>query len=557
MLTRLQVQDFALVDDLELEFGAGLTIFTGETGAGKSILIEALGLALGKRAESGMVRQHCKRADITALLDISDNEAALQWLQDHELEHDQECFLRRTISSEGRSRAYINGRPVPRQLLYELGLMLVDIHGQHEHQSLLRRDFQRQMLDGFARHPRLLSAMAESFQHLQQLKARLAEVEQLSAGHDDQSALLAYQVRELEALNLTAEELPALEAEHQRLANAETLISTISRSLQQLDEDEASLTTQLSRLLGDLEALQKNDTALGAITSTLAEAQVQLQEAAGDLRHHLDGLRLDPQRLQEIEQRFTTLHDLARKHHVRVEELPELAIRLAERLSRLENADQERRQLLKQIQEAEATCRRHGEALSKSRLSAALTLGKETTAHMRKLGLPDGEIVVQVRHLAEGRLTATGMDEVEFLVSTNPGQSPRPLNKVASGGELSRISLAIHVVTGRRGEIPTMIFDEVDVGIGGRIAEIVGQELRTLGTRCQVLCITHLPQVAAQGDHHLQVSKQSSKKATTVNIRVLDEEQRREELARMLGGVEITEQTRAHAGEMLARSQQA
>ena len=556
MLTRLQVHDFALVDDLELEFGAGLTIFTGETGAGKSILIEALGLALGKRAESGMVRQNCKRADITALFDVSGNEAALGWLREHELELDRECFLRRTISSEGRSRAYINGRPVPLQMLCGLGRRLVDIHGQHEQQSLLRRDFQRHALDNYARHPGLLNEMARAFQHLQQLKASLAEVEQACAGQDDQTALLAYQVNELETLGLTAEELPALEEEHRRLANAEALIATIGQGLQQLDEDEASITSRLARLLAALESMRDHDTALGAITGTLADALVQLQEAAGDLRHHLDGLRLDPQRLREIEQRLATLHDLARKHHVRVEELPELASRLAERLSRLENAGQERQQLLKQIQEAEEACRRHARALSESRAAAARALGGEITAHVRKLGLPDGEIIIQVRPLAEGRLNATGMDEVEFLVGTNPGQLPRPLNKVASGGELSRISLAIHVVTGQRGGIPTMIFDEVDVGIGGRVAEIVGQELRALSTCHQVLCITHLPQVAAQGTHHLLVSKQSSKQATTVSIRTLDGEQRHEEIARMLGGVEITEQTRAHAGEMLARAQE-
>ena len=557
MLTRLQVHDFALVDDLELEFGAGLTIFTGETGAGKSILIEALGLALGKRAESGMVRQNCKRADITAIFDVSGNEAALGWLREHELELDRECFLRRTISSEGRSRAYINGRPVPLQMLCGLGRRLVDIHGQHEQQSLLRRDFQRLALDNYARHPDLLNEMARAFQHLQQLKASLAEVEQACAGQDDQTALLAYQVNELEALGLTAEELPALEEEHRRLANAETLIATIGQGLQQLDEDEASITSRLARLLAALESMRDHDTALGAITGTLADALVQIQEAAGDLRHHLDGLRLDPQRLREIEQRLATLHDLARKHHVRVEELPELATRLAERLTRLENAGQERQKLLQQIQEAEEACRRHARTLSESRAAAARALGGEITAHVRKLGLPDGEIIIQVRPLAEGRLNAAGMDEVEFLVCTNPGLPPRPLNKVASGGELSRISLAIHVVTGQRGGIPTMIFDEVDVGIGGRVAEIVGQALRALSTCHQVLCITHLPQVAAQGTHHLLVSKQSSKRATTVSIRILDGERRHEEIARMLGGVEITEQTRAHAGEMLARAQEA
>jgi len=556
MLTRIQVHDFALVDDLELEFGEGLTIFTGETGAGKSILIEALGLALGKRAESGMVRQHCKRADITALLDISGNDAALQWLRDHELEDDRECFLRRTISSEGRSRAYINGRPVPRQLLHELGLMLVDIHGQHDHQSLLRKESQRRLLDDFAQHPQLLAETARAFQQLQQLKGRLAELEKTTAGRGDQAALLAYQVQELKSLNLTAEELPALEQEHQRLANAETLIHTLRHGLAQLDDDEQSVNTVLSRIIGDLQSLQQNDDALPALTGALSEALVQLQEAAGDLRHHLDGLRLDPQRLHEIEQRLTTLHDIARKHHVRTEELPDLSARLQQRLSQLENADLERQQLLEAILAAEEAYRRHAQELSRSRTAAASALSRETTVHMRKLGMPDGEIRVQVKPLAEQRMTAAGIDEVEFLVTTNPSLPPKPLNKVASGGELSRISLAIHVVTGRRGDIPTMIFDEVDVGIGGRIAEIVGQELRTLGDRCQVLCITHLPQVAAQGHHHLQVSKQSSQKAATVNIRRLSKPQRSEEIARMLGGVEITAQTRAHAEEMLARSQQ-
>ncbi len=556
MLTQIQVHDFALVDDLTLDFKAGLTILTGETGAGKSILIEALGLTLGKRADSSVVRQHSKRADITALLDISRNVAALQWLQQHELDHDHECYLRRTINNEGRSKAYINGRPVPRQLLYELGRLLVDIHGQNEHQSLLRKDFQRLLLDNFANHPQRLFEVGQIFQQRQQLQQRYAELEKITSSQDDQTALLAYQVNELKSLNLNPEELQGLEQEHQRLANAETLIDTTRRSLEQLDDSEQSINSLLSDIITDLQSLQESDKELGAMTETLSSALILLQDTTSDLRHHLSELHLDPERLREIEQRLSTIHDISRKHRVQPRELPDFATRLEQKLSQLENADQEKLQLLAEIQATEKTYHSLAEKLTQSRVAAALTLSRQTTAHMRKLGMPEGEIQIKVKPFTDKRMTVLGMDDVEFLVTTNPNLPLKPLSKVASGGELSRISLAIHVVTGQRGDVPTMIFDEVDVGIGGGIAEIVGQALRTLSDKCQVLCITHLPQVAAQGRHHLQVSKRSSRKITTVNIQQLSSQQRCEEIARMLGGVEITEQTRAHAEEMLTRSQQ-
>ncbi len=556
MLTQIQVQDFALVDDLTLDFESGLTILTGETGAGKSILIEALGLALGKRADSSVVRQHCKRADITVLLDISHNDPALQWLQQHELDHDHECYLRRTISNEGPSKAYINGRPVPRQLLYELGQLLVDIHGQNEHQSLLRKDFKRQLLDNFASHPQLLSKVDLGFQQLQQLQQAYTELEESTSGQNDQTALLAYQVNELKSLNLGAEELQELEQTHQRLANADTLIDTTRRSLEQLDVSEQSVNAMLSRIVADLQSLKENDKVLSTMAETLSGALILLQDTASELHRHLSALHLDPERLQEIEQRLSTIHDISRKHRVSARELPDFAIRLEQKLHQLENANQEKKRLLVEIQAAEQTYRSRAGKLTQSRVAAALSLSRQTTAHMKKLGMPEGEIQIKVNPYTDDRMTTHGMDDVEFLVTTNPNLPLKPLGKVASGGELSRISLAIHTVTGQRSDVPTMIFDEVDVGIGGGVAEIVGQALRSLSKACQVLCITHLPQVAAQGHHHLQVSKKSSRKITTVNIQQLSSQQRCEEIARMLGGVEITDQTRAHAEEMLMRSQQ-
>ncbi len=551
MLTHIHLQNFALVDELEVDFHDGLTVLTGETGAGKSILMEALGLALGNRADSGTVRHGARRAEINVALDVSDNEAARQWLHNQELECDEECLLRRTIGADGRSRAYINGRPVPRQLLQELGERLVDIHGQHEHQSLLRRDFQLQLLDAYADHPALRTAVAQHYQTLLSLEKELAELDQLATQEGGQLELLRYQLQELQSLNLGSEALQALEEEHRRLANAGELLDTSRQCLTQLEDDDHSIGNVLARVLSDLQALQASDRHLAPISELLDNALIQIQEAAAELRHYGTGLELDPARLQETERQLSEIHDLARKHRVSVPQLPGLALELEQKCRRLDDADTRRQQLATAIETAQQHYREAAAILSKSRQKAAAALGREVTAHMEQLGMPGGSLSIQIKPSPEGRRSASGLDQVEFLVASNPGHPARPLAKVASGGELSRISLAIHVVTAQRGGIPTLVFDEVDVGVSGRIAEIVGQKLSALGKLRQVLCITHLPQVAAQGQQHLQVSKSSTGDQTNTRIRPLEGKERREEIARMLGGVKITARTRAHAEEMI------
>ncbi|HFD91832.1 MAG TPA: DNA repair protein RecN [Gammaproteobacteria bacterium] len=550
MLTHLHLRDFVLVDRLEVEFQPGFTVLTGETGAGKSILVEALGLVLGNRADSAMVRHGARRAEIVAGVDLAANPEARAWLEAHELDDDEECQLRRTLGADGRSRAYINGRPVPRQQLLALGALLVDIHGQHEHQSLLRRDFQLHLLDAYADHPRLLTTVAEHYRQLRKREDELQELERLEEEAGGQLDLLRYQLEELQTLALDAGGLRDLEEEHRRLANADALLATGQHGLALLEDDDRAVEPALARLESQLRELQ--DPQLAEVCELLEGAGIQVREAAAELRRYCEGLTPDPARLQEVERRLGTIHDLARKHRVRADQLPALTTDLARRCERLEGAAQRRTALQEEIAAALEAYEKACATLSASRRRAAKALGEEISSRMSRLGMPGGRVEIQVEALPPERRSLQGLDRVEFLVAANPGQPPRPLARTASGGELSRISLAIHVTTARRGGIPTLIFDEVDVGVGGRIAEIVGQELKTLGEQRQVLCITHLPQVAAQGHHHLKVSKVRKGGATTTRIQPLHSpEQRREEIARMLGGTRITARTRAHAQEMI------
>ena len=551
MLTHIHLRNFALVETLEVDFQAGLTVLTGETGAGKSILMEALGLALGNRADSAMVRHGSRRAEIDVSLDVSTVAAARQWLRAHELDSDEECLLRRTIGADGRSRAYINGRPVPRQMLQELGGLLVDIHGQHEHQSLLRRDFQLQLLDAYAEHVQLRQAVAASYRTLLDLEKEQEELNRLADQEGGHLELLRYQLEELQALNLSRDALQTLEEEHRRLASAGELMVTAGQCLAELESGEHAIGNALARTLSTLQALHATDPRLAPISELLDSALIQIREAAVELRHYGDGLALDPSRLEEIERRLGEIHDLARKHRVAASELPEVARTLAEKCTRLEKADDRRQTLSEAIDKAQRHYLEAATALSESRRRAAVALADEVSTHMAELGMPAGRLDIQLKPLEMKRRSARGLDQVEFLVAANPGHPPRPLAKVASGGELSRISLAIHVVTAQRGGTPTLVFDEVDVGVSGRVAEIVGQKLRALGEARQVLCITHLPQVAAQGRQHLQVSKSSDGGQSNTFIRPLEGKERREEIARMLGGVKITARTRAHAQEMI------
>ncbi len=554
MLRNIHIRHLAVVDELNLDLQPGMTVLTGETGAGKSILIDALSLALGDRTDSTVIRAGQARADISADFDLSGLASINDWLSKQELDDDDQCLIRRTINRDGPSRGYINGRPVPMQSLRELGEMLVDIHGQHAHQSLLRRDAQRQALDAYAGHQKLIDGVADQYRQWHSLRERLDELTTNRSQREDRLELLRYQVQELQELALKDDELTALEEEHDRLANLNQLREGSQQVLQLLIENEDSaLADTLERAASELERLQGFDPRLGNIMQTVRDAAIQTSEAGHELRDYLEGLSLDPERLRDIDQRLGLIHDLSRKHQVSAAELPALQQQLEDELSALKDADVALDTTARELAATETAYRIAANKLQASRRRAAKKLAKAVSDNMHQLGMKDGcfEIALETRE----HYAAYGLERVEFLVSANPGQPPQPLAKIASGGELARISLAIQVITVGTGSIPTLIFDEVDVGIGGGIAEIIGRLLRNLGDERQVLCVTHQPQVASLAHQHLQVHKQSNKKTTATDVSPLTAEARVDEIARMLGGLEITEQTLSHAREMIERGQ--
>jgi len=515
-----------------------------------------LNLALGDRADVGVIRHGCERAEITASFDISAVAAAQAWLKEHELDADAACLMRRIISQDGRSKGFINGSPVTMQSLRELGEMLVDIHGQHEHQSLLCADIQRQLLDDFAGHTPLVNEIAALYQRWKDVSRDLHNMTRAADDRIARYELLNYQAHELEALNLSETELDELNEEHTRLSHAARLLEVCQTELQSLYEnDETAALSLVNHAVRELAQLQEFDKRLASTHELLAGAAIQIQEGVNELRHYLDGLELDPTRLNWIEQRLTSVHDLARKHKVAPRELPPLLVKLQHELTELQDVDVRRDQLQADIKRIETTYRELAKKLSSGRATAARKLAEQVSANMQQLNMPGGRFEPVLEPLPDEQFSPGGMERVEFMVCANPGQPLRPLTKVASGGELSRISLAIQVITAQNGRIPTLIFDEVDVGIGGAVAEIVGQQLHALSQSRQVLCVTHLPQVAAQGHHHLQVNKQTGKGVTQISLKELSSAERADEIARMLGGVKITEQTRLHALEMLEGAQ--
>lgn len=556
MLTHIHIWNFAIVESLDIEFDSGLTVLTGETGAGKSILLDALNLALGDRADTSVIRHGSDKAEISVSFSLHDCPDALAWLGDHDMQSEDECIIRRTISRNGPSRAFINGIPATVQQLRELGEMLVDLHGQHEHQSLLQRDIQRQLLDDYANHKNLLQQVASAYDTWLTLQEQWQRLSSANQDRDSRLELLRYQLQELESLNLQPGEAGELEAEHKRLANASHLLQTAQQVLGILEENDDSAVHQaLNQCHGDISDIARVDGQLQPIAELLNNAIIQVQETISELRHYADNLELDPSRLQEVEQRINAMHTLSRKHRVDAEALVELLPTLQQERDDLEQADIKLDGLQKQIQQARDAFGKDAARLSQSRKKTARQLSEKISDAMQSLSLQGGKFEAQLETLPETRWNAQGCEQVEFLVSANPGQPVKALTKVASGGELSRISLAIQVITAQAARIPTLIFDEVDVGIGGRVAEIVGLQLRALGQHRQVVCVTHLPQVAALGHHHLQVSKQTGKDTTVTEIKQLDNQQRIDEVARMLGGIEITDQTLSHAKEMIERAQ--
>ncbi|MDH3419058.1 MAG: DNA repair protein RecN [Gammaproteobacteria bacterium] len=557
MLSLIRIRNYAVIDEVELEFNQGLSVMTGETGAGKSILVDALGLALGDRADASAVRQGTDRAEISVLFDCDTDHPASAWLREQGLDQDDCCLIRRLISTEGRSRAFVNSHPVTLQDLKTLGDFLVNIHGQHAHQSLRSSTAQREILDFHGNHSELSKSVAEKFGAWQILERDLERRRRGGEDREAQLELLRFQVQELERLGLADGELSELESERNRLANADRLAGGLTTALGRIYEDETGSAYELTAGAGrELQELAELDPELKPSAQMLAEAEIQLREAAADIARYRDRLEFDPQRLEWLETRLATIADLARKHKVASSALVDLKGQLESRIEEID-AGAESLELL--TERAERACREYfdvAELLSQARTAAAATLAEQVSAQLRQLGLPHGRFRAALSPKPPERADANGIDHIELQVTLNPGQDFGPISKVASGGELSRVSLALEVIAAGATSVPTLVFDEVDSGIGGGVAEIVGRRLREIASDRQVLCVTHLAQVASQGQHHFRVSKLTDGEHSRTNVRALGADERIEELSRMLGGIEITDTTRAHAEEMIGRAGQ-
>jgi DNA repair protein RecN (Recombination protein N) len=568
MLTHLQVRDFAIIDAVEVELGDGLTVLTGETGAGKSILVDALQWAVGGRAGVEVIRHDAARAEIAATFDLRAADPLLRgWLAEQSIEADDDLVVRRVITREGKSRAYLNGQQVPVQALREVGALLAEIHGQHEFQSLLKPAAQRRLLDDYAGTEALAAEVAALHRDRLTKAEALASLEDDARERDDRLDLLRHQAGELSALALQPDELPALAAERSRLANTGRLADSARAALDLVYEAEGgSAQANAARALGLLRQSASLDAKLGALLPGLEEAVAGLGEIGRELTRYLDDLEADPARQEQVEQRLAAIESLARKHRIAPAELPGKAAELEAELARLEDIGQGLDERRAAVAAAVQAWRDRAERLSAARTRAAAELGRAISARMQTLGMAGGRFEVEVQPNAAAATGAAetspgGLEDIEFKVSANAGQPPRPLARVASGGELSRLSLAVQVtlahrptrVAGHIGE-PGLcrVFDEVDSGVGGAVAEIVGRELAALGRSTQVLCVTHLPQVAALADRHLRISKLTDGRTTRTQVTPLSGATRIEEIARMLGGIDITDTARGHAAEMLA-----
>ena len=553
----LQVRDFAIVEKIDIEFGSGMTVLTGETGAGKSILVDALGLVLGERGSAQLVRDGAKRAEFSAEFDVSNMVTASEWLSENALHIDGECLLRRVINQDGRSRAFINGNAVPLSQLKLLGELLLDIHGQHFHQSLGKRPIQRDLVDHFGGLLDQRAEVATSYSSWIAVAERLKSLLDAEADRASRLDLLTFQVQELESLSIAEGEAEDLNTERQKLLHSGRLADGVAAALDALIDSEASNANRLIvEATRSLTSLAEFDPSLTPLVEMLNSASIQVSEATESLRRYGDDIDMDPNRRDWVEERLDALQAIARKHRVTVDELPALQDRLREELEALENSEERGREL-----EAQATAMRDeflskAQTLSSARAASAAKFSKAVTEAMSGLGMPGGTFEAAIYHLNEDNARPWGLDDIEFLISANPGQKPQPLAKIASGGELSRMSLSIQVIASDGSAIPTMVFDEVDSGVGGGVAEMVGRRLQQIGENRQVLCVTHLPQVASLADEHFRISKVSDGKSTRTGLHVLGKEERIEELARMLGGVEITTKTLEHAAEMLAGARQ-
>ena len=556
MLQTLSLRDFVIVDQLELDLSSGFTVLTGETGAGKSILLDALSLVLGERADSSQIREGCNRAEISALFRIDPQQINHfnQWLdgQGFPLEDEgQSLLLKRTVEVNGRSRAFINGSVATLAQLREAGDQLVDIHGQHAHQLLLKGGAQRELLDRHANHLDLVAEVSQLFKTLSESRRRLEQAENAGQDIERERERLEWQLEELSELSPQEGEWVTIQSEHARLANGAKIISGCQEAIDALSEADNSVESTLSKVSTNMSALAEHDSALSDISQALESAQIQIDEAVHSLNRYLQKIDLDPARLSEVEERMQALHSAARKYRTEADDLPKLLLDTTERLDAL-TASQNIEALREKVKQEELAYLKQAKQLSQKRNKAALDLGKQVTTAMQDLSMAGGQLEIALQPLPEGG--AQGLEQIEFLVAGHAGSTPRSLAKVASGGELARISLAISVITSKASFTPTLIFDEVDAGIGGAVAETVGKLLRQLGESHQILCVTHLPQVAAQGNHHLKVSKSQADDKTLSQVMPLGRSERVEEVARMLGGATITDTTRRHARELLEQN---
>jgi DNA repair protein RecN (Recombination protein N) len=551
MLLNLNIINLAVVKSLNLSLQKGMSVLTGETGAGKSILLTALGLALGDRADSDYVRPNAKRAEINLDFDLTDAPLAKQWLEDNDLNDEQQCFIRRIINQDGGSKAYINNRPVTLQSLKQLSCLLVEIHGQHTHLTLVEPEQQRLLLDTFANNQKLLDQVQHKYQTWKQTSSELNKLIKASTDQIEREDLLRYQLEELQQLDLENFNYSVLSEEHDKLANLGQILSEGQTQLDSLYQNEQqSVNQMLNHSISALSDLSQFSPEFDEISGILSEAQIHVEEASQQLRRYLDTQEVDPQRLTWLENQIGIIQDISRKHQTSPTQLPELALHLEQELNNISHSSERIEELSQTSQRLLTEYKGLGAQLSKNRNQNGQKLQKKTSETIKELGMPQGEFLVSVIYDSDETPKANGNDKIEFLVSANPGLPAKPLAKVASGGELSRISLAIQVTTSTDKTTPTMIFDEVDAGIGGGIAEIVGQKLRSLSNNRQVLCVTHLPQVASQAHQHLYVKK-DQQQTTSSTVSLLDTNEQIEEIARMLGGVNITENTLAHAKEML------
>ncbi|WDE13581.1 DNA repair protein RecN [Thalassomonas haliotis] len=553
MLLHLNIQNFAIVRSLDIDWNHGMTTITGETGAGKSIAIDALGLCLGERALTNVVRPGCKKAELSAVFGVLANPAANKWLKQHDLNTEDECILRRVVSAEGRSRAYINGSQVPLAQLKELGQLLINIHGQHDHQQIIKATEQRRMLDDYAGHPHLMDDVKYHHQKWRELTAELKQLQENKLQRDAKQQLLQYQVSELDEFALQPQEFETLEADYKRYSNSQHLLNETLMSLQQLsDNEEFNVLDSLRRSCDSLSALTSVDNSLSGIAKVLEEAQIQIDDACNDLRQYYDRLELDPETFHFLEERYSQAIQLAKKHQLAPEDLPEFHSRLARELANISSDESRLSAMGEEIEKARQSYLDAARVLSDSRQKQAKKLSSLISTSMQELNMPHGEFQVQLEQNPGEQLSVHGIDEISFLVSINPGQPLEAMNKVASGGELSRISLAMQVILADKVVTPSLIFDEVDVGISGPTASMVGSKLQQLAKNTQVICVTHLPQVASKGHQQLFVAKLTDGEHTETKVTELSEPARVKEIARLLAGDKITEHSLANAQELLA-----